>query len=189
MDIFMKKINFIFVVILILFNFYSCKSIRNSTLTKEETYEKIEDYLLTSKLYKAKGMVESYLKDNSDDSIVLCYYGLVLYAYKKYDDSIIAYEKAIQNESDNYLKSKYHYNLGFLYYENGIKDKAYNEFIKSVSYNDTLDSAFYFLGLLEFENNQIDNCIKYWEKYTEVTGNTKKRESIIKIIDILRNKK
>lgn len=185
----MKNINFIFVVILILFTFYSCKSTGDTSLTKEETYEKIEDYLLTSKLYKAKGMTENYLKDNSDDSIVLCYYGLVLYAYKKYNASINAYEKAILNETDNNLKGKYYYNLGFLYYEKGMKDKAYDEFIKSITYNDTIDSSYYFLGLIEFENNNIDNCIKYWKKYTEVTGNTKKRESIIKIIDILRNKK
>ena len=138
----MKNLIVFIVTAFLLFSFYSCKSISDSTLTKEETYEKIEDYLLNSNLYKAKDMTENYLKDNSDDSIVLCYYGLVLYAYKKYDDSIIAYEKAIQNETDNYLKSKYHYNLGFLYYEKGMKDKAYNEFVKSVNYNDTLDSSF-----------------------------------------------
>ena len=40
-----------------------------------------------------------------------------------------------------------------------------------------------------FEKNQIDNCIKFWKKYTEVTSNNKKRENIIKIIDILKNKK
>jgi tetratricopeptide (TPR) repeat protein len=185
----MKNKIYIVLIFLILFSFYSCKSISDSSLTKEETYEKIENYLLKSKLYKAKGMTESYLKDNSDDSIVLCYYGLVLYAYKRYNDSINAYEKAIQLEDDDYLKGKYHYNLGFLYYEKGMRDKAYDEFIKSIKYNDTIDSSFYFLGLIEFENNQIDKCIKYWIRYTEVSSNVTKRENIIKIIDILKNKK
>jgi tetratricopeptide (TPR) repeat protein len=185
----MKKLFFALIVFFLLFTFYSCKSTGDSSLTKEETYEKIEDYLLTSKLNKAKNITENYLKENSDDSIVLCYYGLVLYAYKKYDDSINAYEKAIELEDNNYLKSKYHYNLGFLYYEKGMKDKAYDEFIKSISYNDTLDSSFYFLGLIEFENNQIEKCIKHWQRYTEVTTNDKKRENIVKIIDILNNKK
>jgi tetratricopeptide (TPR) repeat protein len=137
----------------------------------------------------AKIQLEDYLKSNASDSYAYSVYAEVLNNLKLYDQAISAEKNAITNEKNEEKKGEYYYNLGNYYYNKNVKDISLQMYEKSLSYNNMLAETYYNIGLINYENKDIDKCIENWKKYINLTSNMVKREKIQNVIALYEKKK
>jgi len=131
---------------------------------------------------EAKKQLENYIKINSTDSNGFVLYAAVLNELKMYDEAIIAARSAINFESSDEKKGEYYFNLGNYYFSKTLFDIAFQMYEKSVSLNTILPNPYYMMGLINYNNKDIKNCIKNWNVYVGLATDVKKRDKVKKVI-------
>jgi hypothetical protein len=137
----------------------------------------------------AKIQLEDYIKDNPTDAYAFSLYSFALENLKLYDLAISACKNAINFETSDEKKGKYYYDLGRYYYIKKTNDVALDMFNKSVNLNRTLAESFYFIGLIDYNNKDIDNGFENWKKYISLSTNEDKKKKIQMVMDMYANNK
>jgi tetratricopeptide (TPR) repeat protein len=131
---------------------------------------------------KAKIDLESYLDQNPTDPAAFSFYAEILSELNLNDDAIVAIQKAINYEQSNDKKGIYYYNLGYYYYIKNLKSTALQMFDKSLSLNKNVDADYYMMGVINYEDKNLDNALANWKKYVAQTANIDKKIKVEKII-------
>ncbi|PKY61931.1 TPR-like protein, partial [Rhizophagus irregularis] len=113
------------------------------------SYERQEDYLNALKL------LDKLLSINMKDSLVLCYYGEILYNMKQYNKSILYFTKAniIDPENIHNLNKR-----AIAYYIIKEYDKVLLDFDKIIQLDPLNSSAYYLKSLTYYTKNDINNA-------------------------------
>jgi len=144
--------------------------------------EIVDKYIRYNKWDEAKTQLEDYISSNQTDSRAISIYSTVLGELKLYDQAIVSTKNAINYETNEEKKSDLYYNLGDYYYKKNIKEVALEMFDKSLILNKTNFLTYYMMGLIHYENNDINKCIEYWKKYVNISTNFEKKDKLQKII-------
>jgi len=131
---------------------------------------------------EAKKRLENYIKINSTDPKGFVLYAAVLNELKMYDEAIIAARSAINFESSDEKKGEYYFNLGNYYFSKALFDIAFQMYEKSVSLNTVLPNPYYMMGLINYNNKEIEKCIKNWTVYVGLATDALKRDKVKKVI-------
>jgi len=143
----------------------------------------IDNYIKKGDWQKAKIELSNYIKMNQKDSEGYSLLSVVCNELKQYDEAIVNCRRAIINESSMEKKGELYFNLGTYYYNRGTKNVALTMFEKSIELNNLIANPYYMIGLIYYENNDLDNCIVYWQKYVDISVETDKREQVILVIE------
>ena len=127
-------------------------------------------YIDSGYLNKGIEILDSLLKEDPENGVLLKTIGYAYYLKGKNEEAIKAYEKVL-------LKSKYDenalYNSGIILYELNKKDKALEVYLRLYSISPDDESLLLNLGLLEAELKKYPEAIKYLESYRKKKpGNT-----------------
>jgi Flp pilus assembly protein TadD len=96
---------------------------------------------------------------DANDANGFLYLGYCYHALGQYDDSIQAFEQAIEIEPDQHIARN---NLGFMYYQKGDLENAEQTFIKAGDFGS--ERAYYNLGMVRLIQGKED---KAWDAYDE----------------------
>ncbi|PKY33920.1 TPR-like protein [Rhizophagus irregularis] len=123
------------------------------------SYERQEDYLNALKI------LDKLLNINEKDSLVLCYYGEILYNMKQYSKAILYFTKAniIDPENIHNLNKR-----AIAYYIIQEYDKVLLDLDKIIQLDPLNSSAYYLKSLTYYTKNDINNVTILFEKYTEL---------------------
>ncbi|CAB5204210.1 unnamed protein product [Rhizophagus irregularis] len=123
------------------------------------SYEKQENYL------NALMILDKLLNINKKDSLVLCYYGEILYNMKQYSKAILYFTKAntIDPENIHNLNKR-----AIAYYILQEYDKVLLDLDKIIQLDPSNSSAYYLKSLTYYTKNDINNVTILFEKYTEL---------------------
>ncbi|RGB29987.1 hypothetical protein C1646_818178 [Rhizophagus diaphanus] len=123
------------------------------------SYEKQGDYL------NALMILDRLLIINEKDSLVLCYYGEILYKMKQYSKAILYFTKAniIDPENIHNLNKR-----AIAYYIIQEYDKVLLDLDKIMQLDPLNSLAYYLKCITYYIKNDINNVILLFEKYTEL---------------------
>ncbi|PKC67051.1 TPR-like protein [Rhizophagus irregularis] len=120
------------------------------------SYERQEDYLNALKI------LDKLLNINEKDSLVLCYYGEILYNMKQYSKAILYFTKAniIDPENIHNLNKR-----AIAYYIIQEYDKVLLDLDKIIQLDPLNSSAYYLKSLTYYTKNDINNAKISFKKY------------------------
>ena len=171
----MKKCPYLFLSIIILNQFLFS--------TNENIDYIIENYIRKGDWQNAKIELSNHIKENPKDPEGYSLLSVVCNELRQYDEAIINCRKSIINEASMERKGELYFNLGTYYYNRGTKSVALTMFQKSIELNNLIANPYYMIGLIYYEDDDLDNCIIYWQKYVDISTESDKREKVIIVID------
>lgn len=170
-----------YIIILILQMIYS-------SIFSESLKTIIDEYVRYNKFDEAIMKLENFISSNSSDSDAYALYAALLNENKKSDEAIIAYRKAIAYEDSEEKKGEYYFNIANIYYQKDILDIAKETYQKALTHNNMLSSAYYMIGLINFNQGNTKQTIENWKRYVLITNNFEKKEKITKILSLINQK-
>lgn len=124
-----------------------------------------EILLELNKLNEALEEFKFLLKIFTNDPTLYSCIGSLFEKLKDFDLAQKAYEKAIELDPDNYL---FHYNLAFMFDENGKIYDAIKEYQITISLNDGDQNSYFNLGCLYSKQKKIDKAINCFQRALEL---------------------
>jgi len=171
----MKKCIYLFLSLVIL---------NHSLFSANESIDYIiNNYIKKGDWQNAKIELSNYVIINQKDPDGFSFLSVVCNELRQYDEAIINCRKAIINEASMEKKGELYFNLGSYYYNRGTKNVALTMFQKSIELNNLIANPYYMIGLIYYEDNDLDNCIIYWQKYVDISVESDKREQVALVIE------
>jgi tetratricopeptide (TPR) repeat protein len=126
-------------------------------------YEKKEDYLNALKI------LDKLLNVNKKDSLILCYYGEILYNMRQFSKAVICFTKTniIDPENIHNLNKR-----AIAYYILQEYDKVLSDLDKVIQLDPLNNLAYYLKSLTYYTKKDINNAMITFKKFTEIFLNS-----------------
>ena len=109
-------------------------------------------------------VMESYLKQDPDDTYILTRLGAIYTEMARYDEAISACDHALSIDPNI---AEAHYYLGTVYRQKGMLDEAISEYKQALAIDPTYGAAHHNLALVYFINKQYGLAIKHCDRAVE----------------------